>query len=399
MTRTAAAMVDTAAAFVYLAIELGLDKWVLCFSDGTRFRLVTLRGAGCCTVANVLAEAEHARRKFRLPPKAKLVCCYEAGRHGFSVQRELAAAGAECLVVDSSSIEVPRRMRRNKTDRIDAHKLVRLLLRYRGGEKEALRVARVPTVEQEDDRRPAREMCRLKKERTALINRMRGLLMLFGVRLGKVKLVYEVLKKACQYDGSPLPTLLVAEVRRTAERKDLLDAQIAQINKERRARLHRERRAQKKNGGRITDRTAHKVLHIMQLCGIGEQGAWLLVTEAFGWRTFSNRRQAGGFTGIVPTVFASCTIERGQGMSKAGNSRVRWMMQELAWCWLRFQPDSKLSRWFDARFGNGSDAQRCIGAGALARRLFVELSRWDEHGIVPEGAVLRHERNAKIPAA
>lgn len=387
---------------LYVGLELGLTKWVLCFSgEGKKYRWVTLEGTEAC-VSKALEEVGKARKKLGLSAKCRVVSCYEAGRHGFSVHRELAVAGIESIVVDSSSIEVPRRLRRNKTDGLDAKSLVRLLMRWAGGESEALRVVRVPTVEQEDERRLQREIRRLKHERTALTNRIKSLLLLVGVRIDKLGSDFpEVLEKARQFDGTALPPYLLADVQHSYERRCLLDQQLHEIKTVRSARLKQIQKAEQadRKAAQVdqkpesyAEQVASLVLHLTRLSGIGDESAWLLATEFFGWREFRNRRQVAGSAGLVPTVQLSCTVQRDGGISKAGNRRVRWMLQEIAWCWLRFQPNSALTVWYNRKFAGGSSRQRRTGAVALARRLAIDLWRYVADGVVPEGALFKHER-------
>jgi len=382
-----------ATCWLHLGLELGLDKWVLCFSNGKKFRWITLRNEQA-SVKRLLEEAGKARKSLGLSGEVRAMCSYEAGRHGFSVHRELVAAGVESQVVDSASIEVPRRKRRNKTDRIDAKALVKLQMRWAGGEKDALRVVRVPTVEQEDERRPEREIHRLKKERTAQTNRIKALLLLAGVRVRKLdKKFAGVLEKARQFDGSPLPPHLLEEVRHSYERRCLAERQMQGLRKARRERLRTasERLQAKQEPRSYADRAASGVVGLSRLYGIGAESAWLLMTEFFGWRDFKNRRQVAGSGGLVTTVHLSCTVQQDQGISKAGNPRVRWMLQEIAWSWLRFQPESELTKWYNAKFGAGTSRQRRTGAVALARRLVVDLWKYVAYGVIPKGARLKGE--------
>jgi transposase len=324
-----------------------------------------------------------AKARHGLPPDAPVVSCHEAGRDGFWLHRELERRGARNLVVDASSIEVNRRARRAKTDRLDARKLLAMLWRAEGGERGMWHVVRVPTVEDEDRRRLHRELDRLTKERTAHVNRIRGLLVLHGLghRVGPrtvtARTVLAQLPTLTQRDGTPLPSQLRAELAREAKRWALVDAQVRELEAERRQRTQTEPTV-----------AARQVRQLTRLAAVGETSAWVLVQEIFGWRQLRNRREAGALIGLTPTPYASDGSRREQGISKAGNAHVRRLMIQLGWGWLRYQPQSALSRWFQERFGHGKGRLRRIGIVALARRLFIALWRFVDQGVVPEGARL-----------
>jgi transposase len=281
-------------------------------------------------------------------------------------------------VVDSASIEVNRRQRRTKTDRLDAAKLLGLLLRYHSGERKVWSVVRVPSAGDEDARQLHRELQALKDERTEHINRIKGLLASQGLTAPEVnKHFAEWLAKAQLWDSSAVPTELQRRVLRELERWQLLDRQIKTLEDERRRRIRR-------------DDTPHvdKVRSLLDLWGVGLNGAWLLVYELFAWRRFDNRKQVGGCVGLTPTPYQSGDSRREQGISKAGNRRMRRLMVELAWCWLRWQPHSELSRWYLRRFAVGNGRSRKIGVVAVARKLLIALWRYLEQGELPAGARL-----------
>jgi transposase len=314
-----------------------------------------------------------------LARECQVVSCYEAGREGFWLHRFLTAHGIENLVVDSSSIEVSRRRRRAKTDRLDGESLLDLLLRHRAGSrKKVWSVVRVPTVEQEDRRHLHRELQSAKRDRTRLTNRIKGLLANHGLRLDLKRDVSAQLAALRQWDGSALPPGLRARLAREWERVRVCTTLIERLEAERRELLRQG-----------DDPTLEKVRQLNLLRGIGTNSAWLYALELFGWREFRNRRQVGAIVGLVPTPHDSGQAEREQGMSKAGNRHVRAMAIEIAWGWLRFQPESVLSKWYQRRFGSGSKRVRKIGIVALARKLIIELWRFLETGVVPEGAQLK----------
>jgi len=278
------------------------------------------------------------------------------------------------LVVDAASIEVNRRHRRAKTDRIDSRKLLANLMRYDAGEKTVWSVLRVPSAADEDARRPHRERERLVKERGGHVVRMKSLLLMHNVRLKSVG------QRRWQerLEALGLPARLRAELQREAERLALVERQIAQLEREHASVLEAS-----------NDEACIKQQRLQQLRGVGPIGAWMLVRELFGWRTFNNRRQLAGSVGLGGCPYSSGAMEREQGISKAGNPRVRTIMVELAWAWLRLQPGSALTRWYAQRFGRGGTRSRRIGIVALARRLLIALWRFVEYGVVPQGAKMK----------
>jgi len=282
-------------------------------------------------------------------------------------------------VIDSSSIEVNRRKRKVKTDRIDAHALLRLLMRYHSGEKQALHPVRVPSVAEEDERRLNRERDRLLKERGSHSARIKSLLITHGICLKKLSDLPRLLPiaKAAVIDYD-LPADLKAELAREYGRYELVDQQIKHLE-------HRQK-------ARASSEDSPVIRTVNRLCGlkgVGWQSSWALSTEFFSWRAFKNGKQVGACAGLTPTPYASGDSTREQGISKAGNKRVRKLMVELSWLWLRYQPASHLSQWFEKRFGSGGKRMRRIGIVALARKLLVALWRYLEQGVVPEGAVLK----------
>ncbi len=362
---------------LYLAFELGETTWKLGFTTGAgqrpRLRTVTARD-----VAAVLAEVERARGRFELGPSVRVVSCYEAGRDGFWLHRCLVHHGIENLVVDSSSIEVKRRSRRAKTDRLDVGKLLSMLLRYCGGEQKVWSVVHVPTVEAEDRRQLHRELLTVKRDRTRVTNRIKGLLSSQGVVLSLGAGFVERLDAVGMWDESPMPSGLRARLEREWAKVECLTAQIKELEAER-AELLRT----------CSDPAVETARQLLLLRGIGTNSAWLYAMEFFSWRAFRNQREVGALAGLSPTPYDSGGMRREQGMSKAGNRHIRAMAIEIAWGWLRFQPDSALTLWYEERFGGGSSRVRRIGIVALARRLLVELWRYLETGAIPEGAVLK----------
>jgi len=360
-----------------MALELSNTKWRLAFSNGGRVRHQVIAAGATLELHDAI---DRARRRFGLPTNSPVVSCYEAGRDGFWLHRYLDSCGMVNVVVDSSSIEVSRRKRRAKTDRLDAGSLVRMLMRFYAGERRLWSVVRVPRVEQEDARHLHRELETLRDERTMHRNRMRSLLKLHGIELGnpsrKDFAVY--IETIRLWDGTMVPGELRARLIREHERVRCVEEQIRTLEKEQRQRVRR--------ADTDSDR---RVAQLMSLCGIGITSGWIFEKEFFGWRNFNNRREVGACAGLTPTPYDSGKTRREQGISKAGNKRIRKLIVEIGWCWLRYQPNSELSRWFNERFANGGKRMRRIGIVALARKLLIALWRFRTHGLIPEGARLK----------
>jgi transposase len=362
---------------LYVAFELGVDEWKLGFTKdlGTkpRVRVVSARD-----LKQLAREITAAKQWFALPATAMVRSCYEAGRDGFWLHRHLVAEGIDNRVVDSASIEVNRRQRRAKSDGLDARKLLTMLLRYDAGEKKVWSVVRVPTVEEEDRRQLHRELRTVKQERTRVVNRMQGLLASQGMRFPKGRNMTELLEAMRLWDGTPLPAGLHARLNREWEHAQFLHAKILELERQR-------SRAIKHDRGDVID----KVRQLLRLRAIGETGAWVYVYEFFGWRQFNNRKEVGAAAGLVPTPYQSGDGQQELGISKAGNRHIRAIAIEMAWAWLRYQPRSRLSRWFEERFSRGGPRARKVGIVALARKLLIDLWRFLRDGTVPEGALLK----------
>lgn len=364
-------------AFLHLAFEMGNKQWKLGSTIGLgqapRLRTIT---AG--DLPQLREEIGRAKRRFGLEEEVGVVSCYEAGRDGFWLHRYLVNEGIENIIVDSASLEVNRRKRKVKTDRVDARKLLTMLLRYHSGESKVWHVVRVPSLEQEDGRQLHRELSSLKTERTRHINRIKGLLVSQGVRLEIKKDFPEQVSEAKLWDGSSLPPGMKTRVLREFARIQLVNQHIKELEAERRQVI--------RTG---SDPQTEMIRQLLHLRGIGPTSAWLFVKEFFGWRQFRNRRQVGALAGLTPTPHQSGDSYREQGIDKAGNCHIRAIAIEIAWAWLRFQPNSALSRWYQKRFGHGNSRMRRIGIVALARKLLIALWRYLETGEVPEGAVFK----------
>jgi len=354
---------------LYVAFELSWGTWKLAFSVGPgrppRIRSIPAR---CHSV--VMSEISKAKLRFGLPQDAKVVSCYEAGRDGFWLHRQLTHEGIENLVVDSASIEVSRRKRRAKSDRLDGVKLVSMLIRWHHGERNVWSVVRVPTNSDEH-----RELIELKTDRTELLNRIKGLMAGLGLSVVIDAKLPARLAKLRQWDGAEVPPGLKGRILRQFERLQLVVRHIRELEAQRAREIREDPSAQ-----------GEQIRRLMTLRGIGANGSWLLVREFFGWRQIRNRRELASLAGLTPTPYNSGESQHEQGISKAGNRRVRWMMVQLAWGWLRYQPKSKLSRWYQRRFGQGNSRVRKIGIVALARKLLIALWKYLETGDVPAGA-------------
>jgi transposase len=361
---------------IHMALDLGRRNWTVGFVlPGDReARLYQIAGGDREALLELIG-----RHRSKLGEGAvRIVSCYEAGRDGFWLDRWLKEHGVDNRIVDPASLEVPRRQRRVKTDKVDTVGLLRVLLRLERGEAELTRVVRVPAPAVEDARRRTRERERLVRERTAHRNRIRGLLATQGVTEIKpgTRGWLDRLDGARSGDGRTLGPALMAEIRREAERLSLVEGQISEVEAESRAALDEDTALAA--GARMLKRFK----------GIGEVFSSGLMHEAF-WRDFDNRRQVGASFGLVPWPWESGDVHRDRPISKVGNRRGRTLAIECAWMWVFHQPASALSQWWRERYAGGGKRQRKIGIVAVARKLMVALWRYLTQGVVPEGAVVK----------
>ena len=363
--------------YLYMAFELGQSEWKLGFTIGfgQKARIRTIKARNLVALQR---EMQTAKERFGLPEDAPVLSCYEAGRDGFWLHRFLQTIGVENLIVDSSSIEVNRKARRAKTDKLDARKLMMMLMRYHLGEKKVWSVVNAPSPEAEDHRHLHRELETLKAERTQHINRIKGFLTGQGVNMPITGDFLKQLDTTRLWDGSILRPGLRARLRREYERLQFVQTQIKILEAERLDLIRNSSRAD-----------VELVRQLLRLKGIGVASSWLYVMEFFAWRDFRNRREVGALAGLAPPPFQSGEDAREQGISKEGNTFVRSMAIQIAWGWLRHQPESKLSLWYERRFGHGSKRLRKIGIVALARKLLIDIWRYLETGLVPQGAELK----------
>jgi transposase len=362
---------------LYIGFELSRKKWKLAFSDGrsSRIRITTIPARDWAAFAR---EVELTRKRFGLAETVRLRSCYEIGRESFWLHRALVERGIENLVVDAASIEVNRREKRAKTDRMDAEKLVRQLIRHWRGER-VWSVVRVPERADEDARHLHRDMDVLKGEITQHRLRIQSLLFTQGIDMRVDGKFLEKVEQLRCWDGQPIPEQTKIRVIGEFQRLQIVQSQLRQLRKQQEALLKSPKPAP----------AIEKVRRLMQLRALGQTSSWVFVMELFGWRQFANRRQVGAAVGLTPTPYQSGDSNHDQGISRSGNRRVRALAVEIAWCWLRFQPNSRLSRWYKKRFARSGKRMRRIGIVALARRLVIDLWRYLQKGIVPEGARLK----------
>lgn len=373
---------------IFVSVEMSRSKWIIGINTPLADK-IALHGIAWGDVAAVLGLIERASQRLGeaagLSPQ--IVVCYEAGYEGFWLQRRLAALGIRVLVIDPASLLVDRRAKRAKTDRIDARGLVRALMAHSRGEHQVLSEVRVPTPEQEDERRLLRERQRLVQERTAHTNRIKGLLKTQGI------VDFDPLAADAAHrldgivtgDGRPLGIRLKRELTRELERLGVARAQIKQVEAERDTVVEKGRTEGALVGQK--DQAGAMIALLNRLKGIGTNDASILVREAF-WRDFRNRRELGSWSGLVPSPWSSGSVSRDQGITQAGPPILRAQMLQMTWRWICWQPDSELAQWFRKRTAGASGRLRRIMAVALARKLLIALWRYATTGLLPRGAII-----------
>lgn len=375
------AAISTNRGAIFISLELSRSTWLvtsLLPDGGEKMSKHSVRGgdaAGLLYRFRQLQEKAERRTGRRVP----IVVIQEAGLDGFWIHRMLEKEGIESHVVDAASIATSRRRRRAKTDRIDGEALIRALLAHKRGEPRVCAMVRIPTPEEEDRRRISRERKTLTAERVAHVNRIKGLLFSQGV-------AYEPLRRNRRArlaelrgrDGRPLPEHLKRQIDRELDRLELVLEQIKAIEADRDGMLTPVNEAEGPMPAKM----------LMDLNGIGAEFAAVLWSEGL-FRHFANRRQVAAYAGLAPTPWQSGTVDREQGVGKSGNPRLRTTMLQLAWLWLRHQPDSTLSRWFHERVSRNGGRFRKTMITALARKLLVALWKYVTAGVVIEGATIR----------
>jgi transposase len=367
-------------ATLYVAFELGKKDWKLAMTSGFGVPpwLQTVASGDLHAVERALARG---RQRFGLTPAAAVMSCYEAGRDGFWIHRALTALGLHNRVVDSSSIEVNRRARRTKTDRIDALKLVAMLVRVCCGEQHVWHEVRVPSVEDEAARHVSRERTALTKEQTRLSNQITGWLATWGCVVSvRARRTAQWWTTARDWHDAPLPPAVQTRLARADERLRLVATQIAALEQQQAATVQ------------AADRDT-ALGRLVQLKGVATTSASVLLDEGLVWRAFRNRREIGGLLGFAPAKYDSGDSEHDQGISRAGNAHLQAISIQLAWNWVRWQPTSALTCWYREHFGPRRRARR-IGIVAVARKLLIALWRYVTTGVVPTGAILSSESHA-----
>jgi transposase len=370
---------------LHCALELSKKSWLLAiqFPDREQPSLYPLAGGD---TERLMAKLTAARDRWAKTSGAlpMITLCYEVGYDAFWLARFLKTRGIECLVIDPGSLQVSRRGRRVKTDRVDVKTLLRTLIAWCRGERHVWSPVRIPSIDEEDLRRSHRERSRLVRERTAHINRIKGLLFAQGIRDINVKTRYKTLAvdELMTGDGHRLPPRLAGEIAREIQRLAMVQQQIAEIERERDA------------APTTCEATERKRDLLSQLKSVGPAISAFLSREVY-YRQFANQRQVGSFLGLTPSPYDSGEEERCQGISRAGSGHARAVMIETAWLWIKHQPKSALTRWFVARTAGQSKRVRKIMIVAVARKLAIALWRYVELGLVPQGAILNPRMKAR----
>lgn len=360
-----------------VAIEIAAAKWVVVSTPGgtrKQRRRVLAQREVTERFAALQAEVSEARRKLGVAEAARVVVAYEAGQEGFWLVRALREAGFEAEVIDPVSLQVDRRARRAKTDRLDGEALSMALWRWAGGEAGALRMVRVPSLEAEDAREWQRERDRLESERRSVRDRIIKKLRTHGIWLCSKTWASDLREgKLRTFAGAPLGEQLQAALQVELRRMEHIEVEIKQWAVRR---------------ATLAPPIMQKIERLAALRGIGPVGATALATQLF-WRTFDNRRRVGSCVGLTGTPYDSGTMRQDQGISKAGNPKLRALLVELSWLWLRLQPDSAISRWFQERTQGAGKRGRRVMIVAVARRLAVALWRYVQFAEIPKGATLK----------
>jgi len=360
---------------LYVAFELGKKEWKVAMTSGFGMKPL-LRTVAAGDLGAVERVIRATGERVGLPPTARVISCYEAGRDGFWIHRALEQRGIANRVVDSASIEVNRRARRTKTDRIDAIKLVLMLVRVCAGDETAWSEVHVPTLDTEAARHVSRERTALTHEQTRLRNQIGSWLTTCGCRVtASMRQRPAWWTQVRDWAGAPLPAALQARIARADARLALLAAHMADIE------------GQQAAATRAAD-SSSPLARLVQLKGVATTSASVLLDEGVVWRAFRNRREIGGLLGFAPARYDSGDSSRDQGITRAGNKRLQSVMVQLAWSWVHWQPQSALTRWYQARFSRGKRTRK-VGIVALARKLLIALWRYATQGVLPAGAVLK----------
>lgn len=359
---------------LYLAMELSNNTWKLGFRHSNKPKATKIIDVPARNWAKFEEAVETARSFFRAEA-APCRSCYEAGRDGFWIHRGLEERSIANDVIDSASIPVSRR-KQVKTDKVDVRSLLDLLQDYHESGKKMC-IVEVPTPRDEDDRHFHRELEHMKKRKTSLSNRIKSHLIAYGIKLDNLSGLDKFLPKLKDGNDKPLSAGLLRALLDLYKDYRQLDERIKAYHAD-----------QDRQLATPCNSKLKQARDLARFRGIGNRSSWILVMEVFGWRVFKNRKQAGGYTGLTPTPFQSGNLFKEQGISKAGNARIRWLMVELAWLWIRWQPTSKLTHWYYNRISGNSRRHKKATIVAVARKLFVDLWRYLNTGTVPQGAVI-----------
>ena len=372
---------------IRIAIELSASSWLIAarLPGADKSRLYRIEG-GDTDALLALIGGLRSRAATKLRQTVDVVCCFEAGRDGFWLHRWLTAHGVVAYVLEPTSILVNRRARRAKTDRLDAEGMLRVLTAWQAGDKQVCSMVRVPTSEEEDAKRPHREREHLVRERQRIENRMEALLFTQGIRGRPSLRSWERdMDQLRTGDGRAVPPLLQAELNRLRRHLVLIRDLIREVEAER----------TEAQVAALDDAMTGKVMALQRIRGIGANFAAVLVREVF-YRSFANRRQLGSYVGIAPMPYQSGGMDRDRSISRAGNPRARTTLIQLAWLWLRYQPDSALTKWFRERVGVLQGRTRRIAIVAMARKLLIALWRYVETGVMLDGVQLSPAAEAAI---
>ncbi|MFL5254576.1 MAG: IS110 family transposase [Rhodopila sp.] len=364
---------------IRIAIELSVSSWLVAaqLPGGEKSRLYRIEGGDTATLLARIDELRsQVARKSR--QTVEVACCFEAGRDGFWLHRWLTANGVLAHVLEPTSILVNRRARRAKTDRLDAEGMLRVLAAWQAGDRQVCSMVRVPTPEEEDAKRPHREREHLVRERQRIENRIEALLFTQGIRGRPSLRSWERDMAALRTgDGRAVPPLMQAELNRLRRQLVQILELICEVEAER----------ADAQAAAVDEAATRKIMALQRVRGIGTNFAAVLVHEVF-YRSFANRRQLGSYVGIAPMPYQSGGMDRDRSISRAGNPRARTTLIQLAWLWLRYQPDSALAKWFRERVGALQGRTRRIAILAMARKLLIALWRYVETGVMPDGVQL-----------
>jgi transposase len=365
-----------------VALELSKSSWVCAFAPPGDEK-VSIHNVAARDVEGLVKLLERLCRgaERRLSRPLSVTVCHEAGYDGFWIARSLIAREIPTIVFDPASFLRPRRGRVAKTDRLDAEGMCRTLRTWLAGDLSVATAVRIQSVEEEDAKRLGRERKYLIHQRTRVVSRIKGLLALHGIQIdakGIGKRLAASLTSMRTAEGRELPKFVRRDIERMLKHHALIMEQIAEVDAERTTALKSEEEFPE----------AEKVKRLSRMAGVGEISATILVAEVFH-REFQNRRHLASFIGLAPSPYASGETARDRGINKAGTKLARLTLVELAWFWLRYQPQSALALWWHKRFAKTGMRGRKVGIVALARKLAVALWRFVEFGIVPEGATLK----------